>query len=338
MFFNLKKKLMCRAIDKRNGQRPFDYQYAENFSLEGVDDSWINNSYYFSAHDEKMSVFTRLGRRVNAEETWFAVYLDGKLYSLKQEFFPQGQSPIVVEKAGEDWTIAYRGTLNDHDEILFQAKFVAKQNPVDFTSHMPAARMATGMANEKWSKAFFEELQNISGQCHYEQEGILEGQLTLNGKTVDFQLPCVRDHSFGKRDWNYMNNHLWLMAVAPDHQFNYSLVSYPVMSVLEVGHFRDDAGMHCMWQADLDFSMIDKGTIPHELSLNVTLDNGKAIPVRAKVLAGVTYHFQDGQYILHENIAEFTIDGKTGRGILEIGFNHDNNRFFNQRELNSIRR
>jgi hypothetical protein len=203
---------------------------------------------------------------------------------------------------------------------------------------MPAARMATGMANEKWSKAFFEELQNISGQCHYEQEGILEGQLTLNGKTVDFQLPCVRDHSFGKRDWNYMNNHLWLMAVAPDHQFNYSLVSYPVMSVLEVGHFRDDAGMHCMWQADLDFSMIDKGTIPHELSLNVTLDNGKAIPVRAKVLAGVTYHFQDGQYILHENIAEFTIDGKTGRGILEIGFNHDNNRFFNQRELNSIRR
>ena len=98
MFFNLKKKLMCRAIDKRNGQRPFDYQYAESFSLEGVDDPWINNSYYFSAHDGTMSVFTRLGRRVNTEETWFAVYWDGKLYSLKQEFFPQGQSPIVVEK------------------------------------------------------------------------------------------------------------------------------------------------------------------------------------------------------------------------------------------------
>ena len=162
--------------------------------------------------------------------------------------------------------------------------------------------------------------------------------MTLNGNTIDFQLPCVRDHSFGKRDWNYMNNHLWLMAVAPDHQFNYSLVSYPVMSVLEVGHFRDDAGMHCMWQADLDFHKINKGTVPQELSLNMTLDDGKTIPVRAKVLAGVTYHFQDGQYILHENIAEFTIDGKTGRGILEIGFNHDNNRFFNQRELSSIRR
>lgn len=329
---------MARTIDKRNQQHPFDYQYADNFSLKGVDDPWVNNSYYFSAHDEKMSVFTRLGRRVNAEETWFAVYLDGKLYSLKQEFYPQGQSPIVVEKAGEDWAIAYQGTLNDLDDILFQAKFVAKQSPVDFTSHMSAARMATGMANEKWSKAFFEQLQNVSGQCHYEQEGVLEGQFTLNGKTFDFQMPCVRDHSFGKRDWNYMNNHLWLMAVAPDHQFNYSLVSYPVMCVLEVGHFRDEAGMHCMRQADLDFHEINKGTVPQELSLNVMLDNGQRINVLSKKLAGVTYHFQDGQYILHENIAEFTIDGKRGRGILEIGFNHDNNRFFNQRELNSIRR
>lgn len=329
---------MARTIDKRNQQHPFDYQYADNFSLKGVDDPWINNSYYFSAHDEKMSVFTRLGRRVNVEETWFAVYLDGKLYSLKQESYPQGQSPIVVEKAGEDWATAYQGTLNDHDDILFQAKFVAKQSPVDFTSHMPAARMATGMANEKWSKAFFEELQNISGQCHYEQEGVLEGSMTLNCRTIDFQLPCVRDHSFGKRDWNYMNNHLWLMAVAPDYQFNYSLVSYPVMSVLEVGHFRDEMGIHCMRQADLDFHEISKGTVPQELSLNVMLDNGHRINVLSKKLAGVTYHFQDGQYILHENIAEFTIDGKRGRGILEIGFNRDSSRYFNQRDLNSIRR
>jgi hypothetical protein len=198
--------------------------------------------------------------------------------------------------------------------------------------------MATGIANEKWNKAFFEQLQNVSGQCHYEQEGVLEGQLTLNGKTVDFQLPCVRDHSFGKRDWNYMNNHLWLMAVSSDRQFNYSLVSYPVMSVLEVGNYRDEAGMHYLRQAGLDFHEINKGTIPQELSLNVLLDNGQKISVLAKKITGVTYHFQDGQYILHENIAEFVIDGNSCRGILEIGFNRDSSRYFNQRNLNSIKR
>lgn len=338
MFYNLKKKIMSRAIDKRNRQNPFDYQKAEHFSLDGVEDPRVNNSYYFSAHDGKMSFFARLGKRVNADETWFVVYLDDKVYSLNQEFFPQGQSPVKVEKDDENWAVSYQGVLNDNDEITFQATFIAKHNPIDFTSDMPAERMATGIANEKWNKAFFEQLQNVSGQCHYEQEGVLEGQLTLNGKTVDFQLPCVRDHSFGKRDWNYMNNHLWLMAVSSDRQFNYSLVSYPVMSVLEVGNYRDEAGMHYLRQAGLDFHEINKGTIPQELSLNVLLDNGQKISVLAKKITGVTYHFQDGQYILHENIAEFVIDGNSCRGILEIGFNRDSSRYFNQRNLNSIKR
>ena len=329
---------MCKALEKRTKQHPFDYQYAENFSLEGEKDPLINNSYYFSAHDENMSFFARLGKRVNVDETWFALYLEGKIYSLKQEFFPNGGSPVLVEKIGENWTVSYQGKLNENDEINFHATFIANQKPIDFTSNMPAERMAIGIANEKWNKAFFEQLQNVSGQCHYEQEGVLEGQLTLNGKTMDFHLPCVRDHSFGKRDWNYMNNHLWLMAVSPSRQFNYSLVSYPVMSVLEVGNYRDETGMHYLMQADLDFQQINQGTVPHELSFQVQLDNSQRIHVTAKKLAGVTYHFQEGQYVLHENIAEFLIDGNVCHGILEIGFNGNENRWFNQRKLESIKR
>ena len=227
--------MICQALSKRNKQNPFDYQYAENFSLEGETDAMLNNSYYFSAHDEKMSVFARLGKRINMEETWFVIYIGGKVYSLQEEYFPVGASPIQVEKNGENWTVSYQGKLNETDEACLHANFIGKQKPIDFTSDMPAERMAAGIANEKWSKSFFGQLQNVSGQCHYEQEGVLEGQLTLNGKTTDFRLPCVRDHSFGKRDWNYMNNHLWLMAVSQNQQLNYSLVSYPVMSVLEVG-------------------------------------------------------------------------------------------------------
>ena len=135
-----------------------------------------------------------------------------------------------------------------------------------------------------------------------------------------------------------MNNHLWLMAVSSSRQLNYSFVSYPVMSALEVGNYRNETGMHYLMQADLDFHKINQGVIPQELSLNVKLDNGQTIQVAAKVLAGVTYHFQDGQYILHENIAEFSIDGNVCRGILEIGFNRDSSRYFNQRDLNSIKR
>lgn len=336
--FRLKKRLMCRMLAKRNRQKPFDYQYAEDFSLEGEKDPLVNNSYYFSAHDETMSFFARLGRRVNEDETWFVVYREGRLYSLKQESFPSGASPLVVEKCGENWTVSFLGKVNENDEVVFRAKFIARQDPIDFTSNMPAERMATGIANEKWNRALFAGLQNVSGQCHYEQEGMLEGEMTLNGKAIQFQLPCVRDHSFGKRDWSYMNNHLWLMAVSASRQFNYSLVSYPVISALEVGNYRDEAGQHFMLQADLDFRQVATGKIPQELALNVRLDDLRTIRVTAKVLSGVSYHFQEGRYILHENIAEFQVDGQACRGILEIGFNSDSSRFFNQRPLNRIRR
>lgn len=336
MFFKLKRGIIQRGLEKRNKEKPFDFDYAENFSLEGVTDPLINNSYYFSAHSEGLSFYARLGKRVNMDETWFALFLGGKMYSLPAEIYPAGESPIKVSRDGKNWTISYKGILNEKDEVDFSGTFIPKHHPIDFTSNMPAVRMATGIANEKWSKDLFTELQNISGQCHYEQEGILKGEFTLNGAKTPFELPCVRDHSFGKRDWNYMNNHLWLMAVAPSCQFNYSLVSYPVISALEVGNYRDASGMHYMMQANLDLNEVGKGEVPSELSFNVILDSGRTIPVKAARLDGVTYHFQDGQYILIENIAEFTIDGKTCRGILEIGFNHDNSRFFNKRNLGEI--
>ena len=336
MLFKLKRGIIQRGLEKRNREKPFDYDYAENFSLEGITDPLINNSYYFSAHSEGLSFYARVGRRVSMDETWFALYLGGKMYSLPTEIYPAGESPIKVAKEGDNWTISYKGTLNENDEVDFTGTFIPKQGPIDFTSNMPAVRMATGIANEKWSKDLFSSLQNISGQCHYEQEGILKGEFTLNGAKTPFELPCVRDHSFGKRDWNYMNNHLWLMAVSSDSQFNYSLVSYPAISALEVGNYRDAAGMHYMLKADLNLSEVGTGEVPSSLSFSVLLDNGKSIPVKAKRLDGVTYHFQDGEYTLIENIAEFTIDGKTCRGILEIGFNHDRSRFFNKRNLGEI--
>lgn len=338
MFFKLKQAVMCKALEKRNAQTPFDAQAADNYTLEGATDPLLNNSYYFSAHNDKMSVFARLGRRVNMDESWFCLYLDGKVYSLRQEVFPAGESPLQVEREGEDWLVSFKGKLNDGDEVDFRARFVARYGLIDFTSHMPSVRMATGIANEKWSRGFFGELQNVSGQHHYEQEGLLEGSFTLNGQTFELALPCVRDHSYGKRDWNYMNNHLWLMAVSEDCQFNYSLVSYPVISALEVGNFRTEAGMNYMLEANLDFHEVAKGVVPEKLAFSVRLDNGQTMPVKAEKLAGVTYHFQNGEYILHENIAEFKLGDKLCRGILEIGFNRDAGRYFNQRDLDKIKR
>ena len=48
MFYSLKKAVMCKVLEKRKKQKPFDYERAEAFSLQGLEDSMVNNSYYFS--------------------------------------------------------------------------------------------------------------------------------------------------------------------------------------------------------------------------------------------------------------------------------------------------
>ena len=140
--------------------------------------------------------------------------------------------------------------------LTFKGEFTSTNKYLDFTSDMPPIRMAKAIAQEKWDKSFFKELENVSGQTHYEQVGVLNIEYSVNTKEYKYSLPCVRDHSFGKRDWNYMNNHLWLMAVSPRGQFNYSLVSYPAISVLEVGNYIKENKTNYLISADLDFNKI----------------------------------------------------------------------------------
>ena len=124
MFFYIKKNIMCRALAKRIKQNPFDFQYAESYTLEDDADPLVNNSYYFSAHDGEMSVFARLGKRVNADETWFAVYVDGQMYSLKEETFPVGKAPVQVERVEEGWILSYQGRLNEADEMYGEERLI----------------------------------------------------------------------------------------------------------------------------------------------------------------------------------------------------------------------
>ncbi|MCR5506143.1 MAG: hypothetical protein K6F07_04025 [Bacilli bacterium] len=339
MLTGLKKRIITKAINKRNKNLVFDYEGAESFSLDKVTDPLINNSYYFSAHGKDMSIFFRLGERINKYETWFVIFYKGQIYSLKREEFPPKESPLLIKRNGEEYEISFQGILNEKDDVAFKATFKNRYKPLNFSSDMPSSRMALGMANEKWKKSFFNSLDKIQGQTHYEQEGTLSGSFKLNDEVVDFSLPCVRDHSFGPREWDYMNNHLWLMAISEKLQFNYSLVSYPVMTLLEVGNYHLlGKEQKYMVFARNNLEEINKGIIPSSLSFKAYFDDKEMVDVKVKVLATVTYHFEEGKYILHENIAEFNIGGNVSRGILEIGFNKDESRYFNGRKLKGLKR
>ncbi len=340
-FYKIKTALMQSILKKKKAKSPFDYEAGENYALTGKEEWVINNSYYFSAHDydKKQSLYCRLGLRTTHSEVWF-VFMDGdKVYEHRENIYTEN-SPLKVYKQ-DNWKVEYEGELTSNEgkkiKASFKGEFFSNADPVDFFSHMATVRTAKAMAYEKWGGGYFEEVQK-NNQVHYEQLGNLEGELKLGRTQVAIDLPCVRDHSFGRRDWNYMNNHVWLMAVAPQSYINFSMVSYPAMTMLEVGNYKEkDKPMSFMVLADYDRNQIVKGVVPDKLTMIFTLADGRKVNVKAKRLYETAYPFQDGAYTLIEGIGEYEIDGKNYRGIIEVGFNKDTKRFFNGKKVEELK-
>ncbi len=340
--YSIKTAFMKSILKKKKQNQPFDYEAWENFALTGKEGNDINNSYYFSAHDydKKQSLYIRLGLRNTHSEAWF-VFLDGEnSYVLTQNLYTEN-CPIKVYKKEDKWLVEFTGELvyNDCGKVnaSFKGEFSSCAEPVDFFSHMATIRTAKAMAAEKWANGYFDEVQK-NNQVHYEQLGSITGELKLGEKVQEIFLHCVRDHSFGRRDWNYMNNHVWLMAVAPESYINFSMVSYPAMTMLEVGNYKEKGQpMNFMIHADYDREQVVKGVVPDKLDLVFTMADKKKVNVKAKKIFETAYPFQDGEYTLIEGIGEFEIDGKLYRGIIELGFNKEKNRFFNGKQVSKLK-
>lgn len=341
MCYRIKTAFMKRIIAKKQ-KKGFDYDAAESFALKSSDDETVNNSYYFSAHGAESgeSLYVRLGLRNGRSEVWF-YYSDGnKKYIAEENLYTQ-DCPLSVFKDGEVWRIKYSGKVACPDggthSAEFSGEFSGQADAVDFFTHMPPVRTAKAMAAEKWSKSFFAEVQS-NNQVHYEQAGTLKFSLKAGADEVNGELPCLRDHSFGKRDWNYMNNHLWLACVNGNSQLNFSMVSYPAMTMLEVGNFkRGDEPQAFVLSADYDRAVAASGAVPDEFKVRLTLANGDTLDVTAEKRDETRYEFQSGAYVLTEGVADFDINGEKFRGIVEIGLNSDCGRRYNGRDIKKLR-
>ena len=342
--FHLKKRLMTKILNKKKIAQPFDYEKAEAFSIGCDGDGTFNNSYYFSAHcDQKQqSLYVRLGLRDDGSaEVW--VYFDNQenSYYHNNLLYTTKNSPLKVFKEDNDWAFSFSGKLTDQNgkdlDSSVSCKFTSTSDAIDFFYHMPSSRMGTAMAQDKWTKEYFEGFQK-NNSVHYEQEGKLIGRITIDGVQFDVDLPCLRDHSYGTRVWGYMNNHLWLAAVDQECMLNFSMVSYPYLSILEVGHLREkDNAIEFVTKASYDRGEIVKNQIPNELNIEVKTTSKRTIKIKAKLLRYVPYVFENGAYTLIEGIADYQVNGINCRGILEIGFNKNQTRFMNGKKLSKIK-
>ncbi|KAI8435885.1 hypothetical protein MSG28_004085 [Choristoneura fumiferana] len=110
------------------------------------------------------------------------------------------------------WEIAYKGEMKTKADakktVELSVVWSAHFSHFNYDSQMSPRSMANDMAREPWSRDYFKLLQKYH-QSHYEQMGHIEGSVTIDGKTQNISMPCVRDHSFGKyREWRNFHRYV----------------------------------------------------------------------------------------------------------------------------------
>ena len=329
---SLKTAFIRHNLNKRRLSCPFIVDEAEHFSLPPDADDNQSNSYYFSGHDQQgVSLLFRFAKRGQDQtEIWFAYKdADGNAYVNEKQLYIDDNVPADVRcvETGRVWTFSFQAELRDKTSgktvnAHFDGTFTSAGDAFEFGHHVDARIMAKAIADQKWSRRFFTELKE-NDQVHYEQPGRMEGTLVIGGKSVNISLPAMRDHSYGKRDWNYMNRHFWLMALFEDgSSLNASMVGYPVLRELQTGYMIFKEGRTCVESAQIVGDVVPNA-VPEAFVCRVTLLDGTVLKLKCTKETQLEFSFCDGGYTIYEGIGSFELDGMKGRGVLEFGWNRD---------------
>ena len=344
----IKTLLIKKVIDSRKGKHPFDEIYAETYTLPDDADISQNNSYYFSAHsiDGESLLFRNAFRGQGRTELWVA-YKDkeGNAWvNTKSEFDNHEQTGLIIKciEPAKVWDFEFTGKLarvqlderrngkatDTLDSFSFKGTFTASAPIFEFSRHFDSLPVARALAREKLTKDFQGNLA-ASHQVHYEQSGHLNVELTINGQTKTLaNIPTIRDHSYGKRDWSFMDRHVWIIALLENGEdLNFNAVRYPIVRELQTGYLIQGNKRVC---TDYYTSMDDyekTGDVPLSFTSKVTLSDKRVFTVKAVKEMEFQFAFENNAYQFHEGLGSFDINGVKARGIIEFGFNKDEKRW-----------
>jgi len=276
-----------------------------------------------------------------------------------KQVYPVQDCPISVRNIipARDWQVTYDGKLVDSNDgsshhIKLDFRFSARLPIVYPLKDADLKGMASAFARVRWNRDFFKRLGGDTGvgkdakqykQVHYEQTGRMEGTMVLDGKPSEFCLAGIRDRAWGKRDWNYMDCHMWLVAVTANGEaMNLSIVSYPHAKNLHCGYmdYEEDRNYALTGYKIISYDHCD-GRGPEEMIVDCSFSNGKTYRINTHREHDLITPFDGGNFYFHEAVGRFTFteipalgenpadDAKVieAYGTIELGWNKDSSRW-----------
>ena len=351
MFYKLKKALIKSSLKKHKKNSDFDIEKADRYKLEGNEEPGVNDSHYFSFHsfNSLERIIYRSSRRSGSatNELWF-IYRDenGKIYLPVQDHFQQNEvhpCDVTCIKAGETIKIEYRGKViqavetSDKEfvpdpkgkgtDCYMKAIFNAVSPVFEFSRDQDPEVLASCIAREK-------DMSNVKNafkqvyQIHYEQSGFSDIEITIEGKTkVIPKMVTMRDHSYGKRDWNFFDRYIWSMILLENGEMiQTGWMQYPVIKELQSGcHIGKDKSVSGFRNTTLD-SMPCTGTNADKIEFTCNYADKSINNIKGSLDFKVATHF-DGCFTVNIGVYKYDVNGLQGRGVCEFAYNTDKSRW-----------
>ena len=304
-----------------------------------------NDSFVFQGSDDKGNLLmTRLGFREGGKyaEVWVWMILGGKKYHIAEDIHHldmKNQEGICAgglefhcpDESEWNWNIRYRGPLEPGKAgCEMDLQFSPSSRVYHSGVHMNMRTFAKSMAEMHWNRAYFKSLRSES-QCRVEQGGRLAGNIRIDAVEHTISMLSIRDHSWGKRNWNFINRYIWnVLSLESPMQLGGKEYRYLVYTTVDYGTtFRHlasgwiggpDSILPITAASDMAETGGD-GNIPETFSC-------RFMPLGEKVLTltvrrcepSHSWYMQNKTFEVCEAYCIFELEGCKGVGMSEFGY------------------
>ena len=349
--YKLKKLLIKRGLKKHQRNSDFDIEVADRYFLTGKEEPGINDSHYFSFHSFNTleRIIYRSSRRSGnaTNELWF-IYRDkdGNIYLPVKDHFTQKEvhpCSVTCIDAGKTMKVEYKGKVirgieSKDKEIVpdlkakpidcyMKAIFTAVSPVFEFSRDQDPEVLASCIAKEKDMNNVRNAFKQVY-QIHYEQSGFSDIEITLDNKTTSiYKMVTMRDHSYGKRDWDFFDRYIWSMVLLENgDMLQTGWMQYPVVKELQSGCIIGKNKAVSGYKNTPMDNMPCTGTNADKLDFNCKYADKSVRNIKGDLDFKVATHF-DGCFTVNIGVYKYDVDGIQGRGVCEFAYNTDKSRW-----------
>ncbi len=320
-----------------------DWDFVDRRVPPGGDHYNYNDSFVFQGSDDQGNMFmSRIGLREDgsSREIWVFFDVDGKKF-VNSPILLTGENPedhtisggglsYIHNKSDKTWMIKFKGVLTDGVKCEADLRFKPLSKPYLSSLHMDPASTGRAMAEMSWSKEYFRQLSS-ERQVRMEQGGLLEGDITIGDKTRFISFKGLRDHSFGKRKWTFINRYIWNI-LSLNEPIDIGGDPYDYLCYTTVDYGNTFKHLVSGWIAGPDnilpivassnmHDLANDGVIPGQYDITFVPKGNK--PVSGTVFRSGIPHawmLQNNGFEVNEAYCTVDIEGKKGQGMSEFGF------------------